>query len=104
VAGRAYTFGLTQHAVADGFAPFLKAVRSASDSAALDYGPIEDLVSFAEEAYPDVRQLPEWRAMAAGKKTIGRGRLTRNPYWLVQDAARRGQAKARRWRWERIEH
>ncbi len=102
IASRAYTFAITDHAVADGLRPFLRAVGRRSDSDPLDFAPVEELVSFAADVYPGVRRSPEWRALQAGKKAIGRGRPTRNPYYLAHDITLRGKNKIQRWRWDRI--
>ena len=100
-ANRAYTFGITDHAIADGLIDFFKVVRAAGPIAA-DYTAVEELVVFANTVYPGARQLPEWRAVEVSGKAIGRGRLTHNPYHIARDAALRGVGKARRWPWQRL--
>ncbi len=101
-ARRAYTFGTTDHAVADKFMPLVKVVARGRGNGTEDYDDVERLVQFAKKVDPSVSHIPEWSAVRRSRDAIGTGRSIRSPYYLGLDAADRATALARRWPWQRL--
>ncbi len=60
--------------------------------------PVEELVAFALETYPEARRLPEWRGMRL-RRRIGAGRSGWFPPFLATGAVHRLRGHLGRWRW-----
>ena len=62
--------------------------------------PVDELISFAFEIWPDARALPQWRALVR-RERIGARHAPRMPPFIARAAARRASEELHRWRWER---
>ena len=62
--------------------------------------PIDELVAFALDVWPDAPALPEWRALAR-RTAVGTGRARRHPRFLAAAVARRAHDELGRRRWLR---
>ncbi|HWM62702.1 MAG TPA: glycosyltransferase family 2 protein [Solirubrobacterales bacterium] len=60
--------------------------------------PVEELIAFAFETYPEARQLREWRGLRL-RQRIGAGRSLWFPPFLATGAAHRLHGHARKLRW-----
>jgi hypothetical protein len=95
-AQRAYTFGLTNHAIGDNLRTFIRALPPKSDT---DFGPVDRLISFARETYPDIVNTSLWNGLERAQ-TKPSSRLPLPA--LAADVAGRTRRKALWWPWKRL--
>lgn len=59
---------------------------------------VDDFVAFANETWPQARQLPGWAALER-RRALGDQAARRRPAFVAAAARRRVRAELRRWRW-----
>jgi hypothetical protein len=62
--------------------------------------PVDELVAFAVDVWPDAQLLPEWRALER-RRSVGARRAPRDPRFVVAALARRMREERWRMRWLR---
>lgn len=72
----------------------------AYDRGRTDEVPVDELVAFAVDTFPDAGRLPEWRALAR-RRAVGARRASRDPRFVAAALARRMREERRRMRWLR---
>jgi len=70
----------------------------AYDRGRTDEAPIDEYVTFALEAWPDARHLPEWRALHR-RRAVGSQRAARDPRFVAAALVRRAIEETSRVRW-----
>jgi hypothetical protein len=72
----------------------------AYDRGKTDRVPVEELVAFAFETWPDARALPQWAALER-RRRVGAARAPRHPRFFSRAVTRRAGDELRDWRWLR---
>lgn len=62
--------------------------------------PVDELIAFALETYPDALRLPEWSALTQ-RRSVGAERAPRDPRFVARALARRSREALSRRRWLR---
>jgi hypothetical protein len=101
VATRAYTYGTTDHAVADSFGTLVRTLRE-PNRAEFDPAQAQALVDFAQETFAGCEQLPQWRAMTSARSSGAALSGISRSVPLLADGLGRAGRKIASWPWTRL--
>jgi glycosyltransferase involved in cell wall biosynthesis len=101
VVRRAYSFGTTDHAVADNFQSLVRSLRE-PNRAEFDYVQAQALVDFAQETFAGCEDLPQWRAMTSARSSGAAPSGVTRSVPLLADGLERVGRKVAAWPWTRL--